>query len=77
MNPLEQFIVRHKPARYAFVLITFPFVAIKDRVKGIWNPVDLHALKTALRWAREGGDPAKAIERPEPAPVHPKWQGPA
>jgi hypothetical protein len=76
VSPIERVIVRYRPARYAFVLISFPFIAIKDRVAGVRNPLDLHALRNALKWARRGGDPAKVLEHPDPAPFHPKWQDP-
>ncbi len=72
MSALEKFIKRHTLARYIFVLVTFPIVAISDRVNSIWNPVDTYDLRNALRWARTGGEPPQ--ERPEPAPMHPKWQ---
>jgi hypothetical protein len=74
MSPLEQFIIRHKAARYAFVLISWPFEAIRDRAKRIWNPVGVRELRNALDWARRGGDPTAVPERPEPAPLHPRWQ---
>lgn len=74
MTWIEKLVEQHRLARYAFVLASFPIVAIMDRVSGIDNPIDAYALRNALAWARRGGDPARAIERPAPAPMHPKWQ---
>ncbi|GAA0583083.1 hypothetical protein GCM10010172_80140 [Paractinoplanes ferrugineus] len=74
MSRLEQFIIRHKLARYAFVLISWPFEAVKDRVMGVWNPVGIHELRTSLAWARWGGDPSFLPPRPEAAPISEQWQ---
>ena len=74
MTPIEQFITRHTVARYAFVLVTFPIVAVSDRVRGIWNPAGRDDLRRALAWARTGGGPNQQPGRPESAPVHPRWQ---
>jgi hypothetical protein len=75
VSPLEQFIIRHRTDRYLFVLISWPIAAVADRVRGIWNPADLHSLRNALGWARRGGDPAAVLQRPEPAQISPRWRG--
>lgn len=70
---MEQFIVRRRTARYLFVLVAFPIEWVRDRVGGVWNPVDRRSLTNALGWARRGGDPAEQPPRPEPAPASPRW----
>ncbi|GIM88764.1 hypothetical protein [Paractinoplanes toevensis] len=76
MTPVERFIIRHAWARYAFVVVGFPIVAVADRVRGIWNPAGRYTLRNALTWAREGGTPGEQPARAEPAPMSPRWGGP-
>lgn len=68
MTAVEQFIERHRATRYAFVLLSFPGVAISDRVRGIWNPAGVQDFRLAMRWAQTGEPPYPA-DRPRPRPA--------
>lgn len=79
MSPVVRFIIRHKAARYAFVLVSFPLVAVRDelvRLRYYRPETGMADLRRALSWARVGGVPGQTLPRPEPAPVHPKWLHP-
>jgi hypothetical protein len=49
----------YRSPRFVFVLATFPFVAIADRIQGVDPPA---RLRTGLRWARTGAP----VTRPSP-----------
>ena len=69
VTTIERFIERHRVARYAFVLASFPVVAISDRVRGIWNAASVEDFRRALRWAQTGEVPGSSRPRPAPARV--------
>ena len=68
MTSVERFIEGHRAARYAFVLLSFPGVAISDRVRGIWNPAGVEDFRRAMHWAKTGEVPYPA-DRPRPKPA--------
>lgn len=77
MSLIERFIIRHKAARYAFVLIGLSLIAARDelaRLRHYRPETGMADLLRALSWARAGGEPGWARPRPEPSPIHPKWR---
>lgn len=62
MTRLADLVERHRPLRYGFVLVSFPVMAVGDRVRGTWNPTGWRDLRQALRWAHTG-ESAEPVRR--------------